>query len=194
MVGAPDGWMLNEQLARQFNVAVAICAKDQETWPGVLLYVASVPKGPQCPSLAEYLNTYRSQLERPGTKVTATKQRDLKGELGATAQVYFYSGLATQRSEANAFFENKDSVDMIVMSAPNEELFRKALPVFGAVARTYGNTALKPKEEPVEPADAGDGADAPEVRAATTPASSPAAARAAKPTPTPRATPRPRRQ
>lgn len=152
MVGAPEGWMLNDQLAQQFNVPVAICAKDQSAWPGVLLYVASVPKGAQVRTLADYLNVYRSQLERPGSKLTAARQNPLKGNLGATAQVYYYTGLATGRSEANAYFENKDSVDMIVLSAPNQETFQKALPVFAEVVGTYGNTPLKATEATPAPA------------------------------------------
>lgn len=151
MVGAPDGWMLDNRLAQQFNVPVAISAKDPSAFPGVLIYVASVPKSPQCRSLADYLGIYQSQIERPGTKLMVTHQRDLRGALGATAQVYYYSGLASQRLEANAYFENKDSIDMIVISTPNQEMFTKAFPVFNAVVGTYGNTALKPKEEPAEP-------------------------------------------
>lgn len=151
MVGAPEGWMLNDPLAQQFNVPVAICAKDQAAWPGVLLYVASVPKGPQVRSLADYLNVYRAQMERPGAKLTVTHQNNLKGSLGATAQVYYYVGMATQRLEANAYFENKDSVDMIVLSAPNAESFQKSLPVFAAVVGTYGNTPLKSGDAPAAP-------------------------------------------
>jgi len=134
---APPGWLIDLQLAQSLGVSTAI----RSELPGVVMYSFSATKGSEFHSLEEYLAFNKKQLESDGSSLHVEKKTSIESDWGPSAEVFYYSGGSNGRTEAGAYFETTEAINLIILTAPDEKLFRKALPAFEKLVRSYGGQA-----------------------------------------------------
>ncbi len=151
MLTAPEDWVLDLQLAQHFGVSAAFRRAEPKDDQGVLIYSFSATKGADFHSLKEYLAFNRSKLEQESPKISVQPAADIKAISGRVAQVHYYSGLANGRFESGAYFDTPEAINLIVMTAPNEEAFQKELSSFNALVASYVGEATVVHEKEQKP-------------------------------------------
>jgi hypothetical protein len=136
LLSAPSGWVLDLKKSRELGVPALF--RPSAGSSGTLCYAMVVGKSDDCQSIADYLALDLKKLSTSsGAKVTVRELPAITTRKGGQAKVYQYLGESSGRVEAVAYFETKDSIDVIIYSTKTEQQFRANFPAFQQLAQSY---------------------------------------------------------
>lgn len=135
---APQGWVLDNSSGVSQGVHAAFYPEG-ETWktsPSVA-YARARTRTAQVSSAEDQVReTVREFHEAGSPNYKAEKSADIEAE-GKKAAVYHFSGDKWGNSEAVAYFVEDKTINFIVFNARDDATFRKYLPAFGELVKSY---------------------------------------------------------
>jgi hypothetical protein len=136
---APVGWVVDTESAVSSGVGLVFYPVGK-TWRNsdVVLYVRGRPKNNEVQTTdqqVEYtLNDFRKNGD-PQYRVDSSTERSLPN--GKTVKVVFYAGDKWENFEVGGYFEERKTINFLIMNARSKAVFDASLPVFYEILDSY---------------------------------------------------------
>lgn len=151
---APPGWVLDNKSGVNQGLDAVFYPVGQ-TWKGspIVAYCRFRPVTDKIKTAADVVRDTLADLHEQGNPHSkATKMAPLKLSLGATAQIYYYTGDSYGNYEAAAYIVEPKTINFFILTSRKKDLFTKSIPAFHALVKSYflmkkePDTSKKPGE------------------------------------------------
>lgn len=147
---APKGWMLDNKSAVEQGLHAVFYPKGKD-WQDspVVAYARGRTLTKEVKTVEDQVKVTVAGFHRDGSPdYKAEKVKTIKTESGKEAVIYHFTGDQWGNSEAVAYFVEAKTINFIVMNSREAADFKKALPAFEALAKSYkfmGDAPLEKK-------------------------------------------------
>jgi hypothetical protein len=135
-VVTPVGWVRDNKSALSQGLHCALYLKGS-SWANSksVMYTVVVPRMNQ--TLQQVIDMDVAYMGQGASQFKSSKVTPIVTEAGRKAEVWYFSGDEFDSYEAVAYFEEKKSIILIVLSTRSKTDFESSLPDFAALAKSY---------------------------------------------------------
>jgi hypothetical protein len=141
-VTAPKGWVLDNESGVKQGIHMVFYPVGY-TWANspVIVYGQSVTKDAKMRSVKDQVeSTIKMFHEKGSTGYKITKETSITFSDGKKASIYYYAGDKWGNFEAAAYFEEKNTINFLVLNARKKPDYDKYLSGFELLVRSYRNS------------------------------------------------------
>jgi hypothetical protein len=145
-VKAPRGWVLDNQAARDQGLNVVFYPKDSAWENGsAVCYVRVRTLSNSIHKIQDQVDdTIRDFHSQGSPHVEAKYIRTLTTQDASKARIYYFAGDKFGNFEATAYFQGRNTIHFITLSARDRTSFETSLPAFDALVTSYEDLTHPP--------------------------------------------------
>lgn len=148
-VQAKQGWVLDNESGVQYGLHMLFYplggtgAKNP-----VMVYGRSIPIS-EAPSIEKRVGTIINDFKTNGSpNIKSVHKPSFVTHHGKNAELFYFSGDQWGNYEASTYFKEEDTINYLVFSSKNKQLFDKYINNFIEMAKTYKNNYKSPNSLP----------------------------------------------
>lgn len=136
----PDGWVLDNESGTSQGLH-AVFYPEGSSWRNsdTVMYSRAVARPESDDPIQAQVNlTIEAFRENGSSASRAEFHKTITTESGETGKIYYFTGDQWNNYEAVAYFLAPETINFIVLTCRNRDIFETSLPAFESVAESYG--------------------------------------------------------